>query len=315
MSTVTLDLADASLGWVGAGRMGSAMAGRLLSAGRGLTIFNRTRSKLEPLIAMGAKEARTVAELAAKDIVFVNVSSSDDLLAVTLGEDGLLTQQVAPSVIVDSSTVSAEASAKVRARGVDRGCALLAAPVSGSPKVAASGRLTMSVSGPRGSFDLVAPLLHEIGAGATWVGDGELGRLVKLCHNLFLGAVIQSLVEVTILAEKGGVSRAAFLQFLNNSVLGSTFTRYKSPALVNLDYHATFTSTLLLKDLALGLAAASDLDVPMPLASLVAEIVESLVHEGYGESDFAALIALRARAAGIAIESEHADVPDGLGAI
>jgi len=309
------DLAQATLGWVGAGRMGSAMAGRLLEAGRELTIFNRTRSKLEPLVAMGAREAHGIAELAAKDIVFVNVSSSDDLLGVTLGPDGLLGQEVAPSIIVDSSTVSAEASAEVRARGEDRGCALLAAPVSGNPKVAATGRLTMAVSGPRSSFDLVAPLFDEIGAGATWVGEGELARLVKLCHNLFLGAVTQSLVEVTILAEKGGVSRAAFLEYLNNSVMGSTFTRYKSPALVNLDYHATFTSSLLRKDFDLGLAAAHDLEVPMPVASLVAQIVATLVDEGYADEDFAALIALQARAAGIAIESENADVSDGLGVI
>jgi 3-hydroxyisobutyrate dehydrogenase-like beta-hydroxyacid dehydrogenase len=309
------DVADATLGWVGAGRMGAAMAARLLDAGRQLTIFNRTPSKLAPLLAMGARKASTVAELSLKDIVFVNVSSSDDLLAVTLGDGGLLRQEVAPSVIVDTSTVSADASAELRARGGERGCALLAAPVSGNPKVASAGRLTLSVSGPRASFDLVSPLFHELGAGATWVGEGELARLVKLCHNLFLGVVTQSLAEVTILAEKGGVKRAAFLEYLNRSVMGSTFTRYKAPALVNLDYHATFTSRLLHKDFDLGLQAASDFEVPMPVASLVAQIIETLVNEGYGDEDFAALIALQARAAGIAIESENTDVPDGLSAL
>jgi 3-hydroxyisobutyrate dehydrogenase-like beta-hydroxyacid dehydrogenase len=187
--------------------------------------------------------------------------------------------------------------------------------VSGNPKVASAGRLTLSVSGPRASFDLVSPLFHELGAGATWVGEGELARLVKLCHNLFLGVVTQSLAEVTILAEKGGVKRAAFLEYLNRSVMGSTFTRYKAPALVNLDYHATFTSRLLHKDFDLGLQAASDFEVPMPVASLVAQIIETLVNEGYGDEDFAALIALQARAAGIAIESENTDVPDGLSAL
>ena len=293
-ATMTVeDVADATLGWVGAGRMGAAMAARLLDAGRQLTIFNRTPSKLAPLLAMGARKASTVAELSLKDIVFVNVSSSDDLLAVTLGDGGLLRQEVAPSVIVDTSTVSADASAELRARGGERGCALLAAPVSGNPKVASAGRLTLSVSGPRASFDLV----------------------VKLCHNLFLGVVTQSLAEVTILAEKGGVKRAAFLEYLNRSVMGSTFTRYKAPALVNLDYHATFTSRLLHKDFDLGLQAASDFEVPMPVASLVAQIIETLVNEGYGDEDFAALIALQARAAGIAIESENTDVPDGLSAL
>lgn len=138
-----------------------------------------------------------------------------------------------------------------------------------------------------------------IGANATYCGEGEAARLVKLCHNLFLGSVIQSLVEVTLLAEKGGVDRASFLSFLNGSVLGSTFTGYKSPALVSLDFHPTFTAKLLRKDMELGLAAARELEVPMPVSALVGQIVARLVGEGYGDEDFAALIAMEAKAAGV----------------
>ena len=124
--------------------------------------------------------------------------------------------------------------------------------------------------------------------------------------------VIQSLAEVTILAEKAGVSRQAFLACINDSVMGSTFTRYKSPALVNLDYHATFTSVLLRKDFDLGLAAAREHEVPMPVAALVHQIVQSLVGRGYGEQDFAALIELQAQASGLDLVSENAEVADGL---
>jgi 3-hydroxyisobutyrate dehydrogenase len=295
------------IGWVGAGRMGSAMVGRLLGADLPVTVYNRTRSKLEPLIAAGAKPADSLNELTGLEVVFTTIASSEDLISVTLGEGGLLTQEQVPRIIVDASTVSSEASARVRSKAEDRGAALLAAPVSGNPGVAKQGRLTFAVSGPKDAYDRVVPLLEVIGAGATYVGEGELARLVKLCHNLFLGVVIQSLVEVTLLADKGGVRRAALLSYLNNSVMGSTFTGYKTPALVNLDFHPTFTAKLLRKDMELGLAAARELEVPMPVAALVGQIVATLVGEGYGDEDFAALIALQARAAGVDLAEELED--------
>jgi 3-hydroxyisobutyrate dehydrogenase len=289
----------AVLGWVGAGRMGAAMIGRLLETGHSVTVYNRTRSKLEPLVAAGAVAAESIADLAGLEIVFTSVASSDDLLDVTLGAGGLLKLSQPPQVIVDVTTVSADASAVLRAEAAEAGTEVLAAPVSGNPGAVTGGRATFAVSGPQAVYERVAPLLKAIGAEATYCGEGEAARLVKLCHNLFLGSVIQSLVEVTLLAEKGGVDRARFLQFLNGSVLGSTFTAYKTPALVNLDFHPTFTSRLLRKDMELGLAAARDLEVPMPVLALVGQVIERLVGEGYGEQDFAALISMQAKAAGV----------------
>jgi 3-hydroxyisobutyrate dehydrogenase len=297
-----------AIGWVGAGRMGSAMVERLLAAGHSVKVYNRTRSKVEPLVAAGAGAAGSMADLAGLEVVFTAVSASDDLLAVTLGEGGLLSLDKPPEVIVDVSTVSAEASAIVRAAAASSagtgtatgtGTAVLAAPASGNPGAVRSGRVTFAVSGPPAAFERVAPVLLDIGADATYCGDGEVARLVKLCHNLFLGSVIQSLVEVTLLAEKGGVGREQFLAFMNGSVLGSTFTGYKTPALVGLDFHPTFTARLLRKDIDLGLAAARDLEVPMPVSALVGQIVARLVGEGYGDEDFAALISMQAKAAGV----------------
>ena len=120
------------------------------------------------------------------------------------------------------------------------------------------------------------PYLERLGQGVTYVGAGELARIVKICHNVFLGVVIQTLVEITMLAEKSGVTRHAFLDFINKSVMGSMFTRYKSPALVNLDFTPTFTPVLLRKDLELGLAAGKKTDTPMPLTALTREIIQSL---------------------------------------
>ena len=192
------------------------------------------------------------------------------------------------------------------------GARFLAAPVSGNPKVIASGRLTVAASGPRPVFDEVEPLLACWGRGVTYVGEGEAARLVKIAHNVMLGVVIQSLAEVTVLAERGGVSRAAFLEFLNDSVLGSTFTRYKSPALVNLGFHPTFTSALLRKDLQLGLSAGRELGVPMPLAAAADMLVAEAVGAGYADDDFATVVLEQARRSGYQLEPENVPVDDGL---
>src|SRR5271154_4622194 len=225
------------LGWLGTGRMGLEMGRRLLAAGWDLAVFNRSMSKAEPVGQPGAKPAQSAAELATRDIVFVTVGSSEDLVSAVLGPDGLMSgPSAAPQVLVDCSTVSAEASARVRAEIAERGTALLAAPVMGNPKVVRAGKMTVAVSGPRDAFVMTEPYLTMLGRGVTYVGEGEVARTVKLCHNLFLGVVAQSLAEITVLAEKSGISRQAFLACLNKSVMGSLFTGYKTPAYVNLDF-------------------------------------------------------------------------------
>lgn len=293
--------------------MGAAMVTRLLRAGHDVTVHNRTRSKAEALVEHGATVADSIAELADRDVVFTVVASSDDLVSVLTGPDGLLSRDdAAPGIVVDSSTVSLDASAEVRAACEGRGVRYLAAPVSGNPKVIAAGRLNFAVSGAAEDFETVHPLFEAMGEAAFHVGEGEVARLVKLAHNLYLATVIQSLVEVTLLAERGGASREAFLGFLNASPMGSMFSRYKAPALVNLDFHPTFTMELLHKDLNLGLAEARSRAVPMPVTTTVQQIVQSAIGNGYVDEDFAALILHHAAAAGMQVDSEHAEVDDGL---
>ena len=303
---------DHRLGWLGTGRMGAQLVRRLLGAGHDVSVYNRTLAKAQPLASHGAKVVDSAADLASCDIVFAMVGTSEDLVGAVLGADGLLSGAAAPSILVDCSTVSADASAQIRAEAAARGTALLAAPVMGNPRVARAGMLTLAVSGPRAAFDDAEPYLSLLGAGATYVGQGELARIVKLCHNLFLGTVAQSMAEITVLAEKSGVSRQAFLACINSSVMGSLFTRYKTPAYVNLDFTPTFTATLLRKDFDLGLAAAREREVPLPVASLVHQIVQSLVGRGHGGQDFATLLQLEAESAGLSLVSENAEVSDGL---
>jgi 3-hydroxyisobutyrate dehydrogenase len=312
MQSVAKTTAEGSVGWIGIGRMGGAMAERLLAAGLDLAVYNRTREKTEPLARKGAQVVDKVAELGSRDVVFVTVASSGDLLEVLGGENGLLTADSVPSIVVDCSTVSQEASAQARELASTREVAFLAAPVSGNPKVVRAGKLTMAVSGPKDSFQAAYPYLRTVAREATYVGEGDVARLVKLCHNLLLGVVIQSLVEVTVLAEKGGVHRRDFLSFLNDSVMGSMFTGYKTPALVNLDFAPTFTTRLLHKDFDLGLDAARALETPMPVAALVHELLRAGIGEGIGDMDFSAMIQLLARGAGLELRSEDVEVGDRL---
>lgn len=302
-----------TVGWIGAGRMGYQLARRLLDAGYDVAVFNRTRTKSEPLGEFGASIVDRPVDLADRDIVFSMVSAPKDLEQVMLGDGGLLTDPArAPHIVADASTVSVATSAIVRTAAEARGAGFLATPVSGNPKVIAAGKLTVAASGPREVYDAVEPLLQTWGRGVTYVGDGEAARIVKIAHNVFLGVVIQSMAEITVLAEKAGVKRADFLSFLNDSVMGSEFSRYKTPALVNLDFTPTFTNVLLQKDFDLGLEAAYELGVVMPVASVTRNLVAQEVGNGNVDQDFASLILTVARGSGMDIASENAVVSDGL---
>jgi 3-hydroxyisobutyrate dehydrogenase len=304
---------NARVGWIGIGRMGYSMAERLANAGADLTVWNRTRSKAEPLAARGAKIAGSLPELASCDVVFCMVSTWDDVKQVVAGPGGLLSNPSrAPKLFIECSSISLEGSSELRTMLVARGVHYLAAPVSGNAKVIKAGRLSFVCSGPKSAYETALPYLKMIAPAASYVGEGELARIVKICHNVFLGVVTQSLAEITVLAEKAGVPRHAFLDFINQSVMGSTFSRYKTPAFVNLDFKVTFTPHLLRKDLDLGLDAGRRYEVPMPLASLTRDLVQTLIGRGMTEEDFAQLLLLQAESSGVKLRPENVQVSDGL---
>jgi len=297
-----------TLGWIGAGRMGYAMAERLAKGGCDLSVWNRTKSKADPLANHGAKVVNQLGELSTKDIVFCMVSTYDDVKEVI----GKVLAKGKPKMVVDCSSISLEGSAELRQILERKQVQYLAAPVSGNAKVIEAGKLIFVVSGPKAAYEKARPYLDMIGAGSSYVGEGELARIAKICHNVHLGVVIQSLAEIVVLAEKAGMARHAFLDFFNKSVMGSTFTRYKTPALVNLDFQVTFTPKLLRKDLDLGLDAGREFKVPMPLASLTRELLQQMIDHGMTEQDFATLLLMQAQAAGIKLKPENKEVSDGL---
>jgi 3-hydroxyisobutyrate dehydrogenase len=301
------------VGWIGLGRMGEAMVKRLTKAGHGVDIWNRTRSKAEPLVEYGATLVDSKLDLAACETVFTMVSTTDDLKEVLFGPGGLVTGKTLPRLVVDSSSISQEGSAEVRERLEALGVAYLCAPVSGNAKVAKAGKLLVVASGPKHLYDLAEPYLRAMSRKCMWVGEGELARVWKIAHNTMFGVVIQNLCEITVLAEKAGIPRHVFLESINDSVLGSMYTRYKTPVLSNLTFeNVTFTPKLLLKDLDLGMAAAKAQGVSMPAAAATRESVSRLIGRGYDDVDFSVLLVEVAKDAGLELKPETVKISDGL---
>jgi 3-hydroxyisobutyrate dehydrogenase len=310
------------IGWVGVGRMGYPMAERLIQAGYDVSIWNRTRSKAEPLGKAGGKIVDNLMQLKDVDVLFSIVATGKDVEQVYFGKNSITGHGgKLPKIFVDCSTIAVEESASVRDRLKQLGSDYVAAPVSGNAKVIKAGRLSAVISGTQAACRAVTPLLEVIAPqGVSYVGEGELARVCKIAHNVMLGVVIENLIEITLLANKMGVPRHAFLAFMNNSVMGSMFTRYKSPALVNLDWTTTFTAELLRKDLDLGLALGREWDVPMPVTAATREVLQSHFGaatlksdpEEYLAKDFAALMETMALAAGMKLASENKNVPTGL---
>ena len=311
------------IGWIGVGRMGAPMAARLLRAGHDVAIWNRTRAKAETEELRGAKIVDSRSELADVDVLFTMLNTGRDVADICFGPEGMFRDGLksVPKLLVDSSTIGMDESAEIR-RGLDRlGVRFLAAPVSGNPKCVRAGKFCCVVSGPKDAYELVKPLLVTMAPrGAAYAGEGELARMCKIAVNLLLAVTAENMMEVTLLAQKAGVKRSAFLQFLNDSVVGSTFTRYKTPALVNLDWTTTFPLGGQRKDVDLGLALARQHEVPMPITAAVREMFQAHFGiaktksnpEAYLAQDFATLFETMALIAGVKLESESVEVSDGL---
>ena len=301
------------IGWIGLGRMGEAMVKRLLQAGHEVEVWNRTRSKAEPLAKYGAVVVNNVLDLADCETVITMVSTTKDLKQVLFGPGGLVTTSTKQKMVVDSSSISQEGSAEVRKELEALGIGYLCAPVSGNAKVAKAGLLLVVSSGPRDLYNIAEPYFQAMAKKCMWIGEGELARVWKIAHNTMFGVVIQNLCEITVLAEKAGIPRHLFLESINDSVLGSMYTRYKTPVLTNLNFEqVTFTPELLLKDMDLGMAAAKAHGVVMPSAAATRESIARMVGRGYGDIDFSALLIEVAKDSGLELTSENKIIPDGL---
>jgi 3-hydroxyisobutyrate dehydrogenase-like beta-hydroxyacid dehydrogenase len=276
-----------AVGLIGLGNMGTAIAERLLDAGYRLVVYNRTPEKAAPLAARGAEVAATPADLAERVDVVLTSLANDDALEAVAAE--VVAAARPGTAFVDSSTVSPAASARVASLAEAASVGYLRAPVSGNPGVVRAGNLSFIVSGSRDVLEQVEPVLLAIGPTIHHVGGEEQARVVKLAINLVIGGLAELMAEALVLGEASGVSRAALLETMGSSAAGAPFVKYKTEPILRDDYSATFTTSLMEKDIDLVLESASAAGVRLPLAGEIKRLVRAAIEAGYGDDDFMAL--------------------------
>ena len=275
------------MGLIGLGNMGSAFAERLLDAGYELTVHNRSPGPADLLGERGATVAATAAGLAADaDVILTSLSDDDAFESVA---DSVVGGARPGTVLVDLSTVSPDASARVAALAEPVGIDYVRAPVSGNPGVVRAGNVAFILSGPPAALERAEPVLRAIGSTIHVVGDAEQARVVKLAINLVIAGLAQLMAEALVLGEQSGVSRESLLTTMGDSAAGAPFVKYKTEPLLRDDYSATFTTSLMEKDLELVLAAAEAAGVRLPLAGEIKALVRDTIEAGYGDDDFMAL--------------------------
>ncbi|HEY8318614.1 MAG TPA: NAD(P)-dependent oxidoreductase [Amnibacterium sp.] len=291
--------------WLGLGRMGTAMAGRLLDAGFPLAVWNRTPAKADGLIARGATRIERIEDAAESDLIFSMVlddTALDDLAAALADAPAARRRATA---WIDGSTVSVEAAQRAALAAHRAGLAYASAPVSGNPGVVESGRAIFAVSGDEGAIAAVEPVLAALGRATYRVGSEAQANVVKLATNALLAVTMQALAEAAVLADRAGVARRDLLAFVNDSAVGSPFSAYKTPALVGLDFTPAFTAEGQRKDVRLALGLAQDLEVPMPVLAATEVAYSRLIASGLGAGlDLAAVLLQVARDAGIELAAE-----------
>lgn len=302
-------MSDASVAFLGLGRMGAVMAGRLMDAGTQLSVWNRTEAKCAPLVDRGATRLARVSDAAGCDAVFSMVLDDHALADLHDPATGLFSGPVDGrrlKVWIDGSTVSPASAEAAAAAAADAGVAHVSAPISGNPGVVESGNAIFAISGDDAGLDLAEELCLRIGRAAHRVGGRAEANVVKLCTNALLAVTMQSIAEIAVLGDMLGVSRAALMGFVNDSAIGSPFSTYKTPPVVELDFPTAFTPEGQRKDIRLALELARAVELPMPVLTETEVAYTRLIASGLGEGqDFATLILNVARDAGHTLEPER----------
>jgi 3-hydroxyisobutyrate dehydrogenase-like beta-hydroxyacid dehydrogenase len=285
MATATMP----SIGFVGLGTMGGNMAARFLAAGYPVYGEEQQRAHAQTLVDHGLQWRDTPREVAdAAEIVFTSVPDDDALERVASGPDGILAGLAAKQIWVDMSTVSPRASRELAERVRDRGAAMLDAPVSGSVPQVKTGTLTIMVGGDEQAYVRVEPVLRELGS-STRVGDNGRGLALKLAINISLAVQMLAFAEGLLLAERSGIDRRLALDVMTQSPIGSPMLKARAALLLDLPDTAWFSIGLMQKDVALALAAARQLHVPLPSAATADQLLTVARGLGYEDRDLAAL--------------------------
>lgn len=289
------------VGFIGLGHMGSGMAARLCQAGHEVSVFNRTKERMQPLVAQGANAAGSIAEACAGDVVFTMLADDVAADSIASGEAGILDSLKAGAVHVSCSTISVGLARRLAQAHAGKRQGYLSIPVFGRPDVAAAGKLFMIAAGDRQLIDRLQPLLDVLGQRTFVVSEKpEQANLVKLSGNFMLATVLESLGEAMALAEKGGIERHQFLELMTSTLFNVPV--YKNYGGLIADRHfepAGFAAYLGQKDVRLTLAAADELKVPLPFANILRDRFLELAAQGKEHTDWSAVGSLAAKDAAL----------------
>ena len=288
------------VGFIGLGRMGSAMAANLLAAGHALTVYNRTAAKPEPLVSQGAHLAKTPGEAARGAVAITMLADDHAVEDAVLGRDGILTALAPGAIHLSMSTISVALAERLEAAHRERGQELVSAPMFRRPEAASAAKLFIVAAGPRQAVATCRPLFDMLGQRTFHTSEeAHAASLVKLSGNFLIASVIEALSEAFALVSKAGIDRAQYLDLLTNTLFGAPVYKTYGALIAEERYHpAGFKAELGYKDVRLALSAAQGLEVPMPLASLIADRFLALLAARGSDLDWSALALIAKRDAG-----------------
>ena len=294
------NLQDATIGFIGLGKMGHPMALNLIKAGHEVIVYNRSKQKTQAHADAGGRVAESIAELsAASDIVITMISDDDALHGVALGDDGVIANMAEGGIFIDMSTVSPAASIKVGDATRQKNIAYLRSPVNGSVVQAAGGILVILCSGPKASFDFIHPLFEIMGDRIFYLGEEEQARYLKLAINTMIGISSSMMGEALAFGEAGGLDWDTMIEVIASSAVGSPVVNYKVEALKNRDFTPAFTARQMAKDFDLALDTAKNNHIPMPITSSVRQHWSAMIGTGRGDQDFFAYVEMLEDMAGL----------------
>jgi len=292
------------VGFIGLGVMGRPMAKNLLKAGYPLTVWNRTRSKMEELLSLGANGANSPKEVAENsDVVITMVTDSPDVEEVVLGPLGVIEGAKPGLVLIDMSTISPDVTRRIAEKLSKRGVKMLDAPVSGGEIGAKEGTLSIMVGGPREVYEECLPILRVLGKRITYMGESGMGQITKLCNQVICALNIQAVCEGLILGAKAGLDLEKLLQVVTAGAAGSWMLSNLGPKMVRRDFKPGFKMSHQQKDLRLALSFAAKLGVPLPGTALVNQMFRIVENEGMADKGTQAAIVAMEKLANIKLTS------------
>lgn len=282
---------SSKIGFVGLGIMGKPMSRNLLKAGHQLVVYDVLPAPVEELVAAGAARAESSAEAAARsDIIITMLPDGPEVRQAVLGPNGVLEGARKGSIVVDMSSISPLVSQEVGAACEAKGVEFLDAPVSGGEPKAVDGTLAIMVGGKKEAFDKILPILQVMGSSATLTGPVGAGNVTKLANQIMVACNIAAMGEALVLATKAGLDPEVVFNAVKGGLAGSTVLNAKAPMVISRNFRPGFRIRLHQKDLRNTLLAAESLKVPLPITSLVQQMLVALMNDGDGDLDHSGIV-------------------------